>query len=305
MVEFNVRFGDPEATVLVATYDGDWFELLDASGRGDVSGIALRPARGAALAVVMAAEGYPGSPRTGDRIEGLGGPSPPAASCCTPGPRAERTAPSSPAAGACSPWARARSTLAQASAVAYGLRRPHTLARRAPPPRHRPPRSAPALATPAASRPEDLTMADIAPLTPLRYDLAGFPAALGNVVAPPYDVISAQRARRARRARSAQRRAPHPARGRGRREVRERRAHPRGWRDEGVLVRDRSPRSTATTRPSCRPGRPPARPHHAGAASSRSCASSRSPSASSCRTSARCRARRRTGCKLFRATRRT
>ncbi len=71
VVEFNVRFGDPEATVLVATYDGDWFSLLDASARGDVSGITLRPARGAALAVVMAAEGYPATPRTGDRIEGL------------------------------------------------------------------------------------------------------------------------------------------------------------------------------------------------------------------------------------------
>jgi phosphoribosylamine--glycine ligase len=71
VLEFNVRFGDPEATVLVPTFDGDWFELLDASARGDLSPIATRPARGAALAVVMAAEGYPGTPRTGDRIEGL------------------------------------------------------------------------------------------------------------------------------------------------------------------------------------------------------------------------------------------
>jgi phosphoribosylamine--glycine ligase len=76
VLEFNVRFGDPEATVLVPTYDGDWFELLDAAARGDLSGIATRPARGAALAVVMAAEGYPGIPRTGDRIEGLVAPLP-------------------------------------------------------------------------------------------------------------------------------------------------------------------------------------------------------------------------------------
>src|ERR1700726_637616 len=59
VLEFNVRFGDPEATVLVPTYDGDWFELLDASARGDLSGIAPRPSKGAALAVVLAAEGYP------------------------------------------------------------------------------------------------------------------------------------------------------------------------------------------------------------------------------------------------------
>ena len=71
LLEYNVRFGDPEATVLVPTYGGDWFELLDASARGDLSSIASVPTAGAALAVVMAAEGYPGRPRTGDRIEGL------------------------------------------------------------------------------------------------------------------------------------------------------------------------------------------------------------------------------------------
>jgi phosphoribosylamine--glycine ligase len=71
VLEYNVRFGDPEATVLVPTYGGDWFELLDASARGDLSGIDAHPADGAALAVVMASEGYPGKPRTGDRIEGL------------------------------------------------------------------------------------------------------------------------------------------------------------------------------------------------------------------------------------------
>ena len=73
VLEYNVRFGDPEATVLVPTYAGDWFELLDAAARGDLSALALRhdEARGAALSVVMAAEGYPARPRTGDRIDGL------------------------------------------------------------------------------------------------------------------------------------------------------------------------------------------------------------------------------------------
>ena len=38
-------------------------------------------------------------------------------------------------------------------------------------------------------------MADIAPLTPLRYNLSKLPAGLGDVIAPPYDVINdAQRA---------------------------------------------------------------------------------------------------------------
>jgi phosphoribosylamine--glycine ligase len=76
VLEYNVRFGDPEATVLVPTYAGDWFELLSASARGDLSAIPALPARGAALAVVMAAAGYPGPPRTGDRIEGLETPLP-------------------------------------------------------------------------------------------------------------------------------------------------------------------------------------------------------------------------------------
>jgi phosphoribosylamine--glycine ligase len=75
VLEFNVRFGDPETTVLVPLLDGDWFELLDAAARGDLSrwdARAHRPAPPrAALAVVMAAEHYPASPATGDRIEGL------------------------------------------------------------------------------------------------------------------------------------------------------------------------------------------------------------------------------------------
>jgi phosphoribosylamine--glycine ligase len=79
VLEYNVRFGDPEATVLVPTYGGDWFELLDASARGDLSGITVPASRAAALAVVMAAEGYPGKPRSGDRIDGLDSPLPPGA----------------------------------------------------------------------------------------------------------------------------------------------------------------------------------------------------------------------------------
>jgi phosphoribosylamine--glycine ligase len=76
VLEYNVRFGDPEATVLVPTYDGDWFELLAAAARGDLSGIRPRPARGTALSVVMASAGYPGKPRSGDRITGLAAPLP-------------------------------------------------------------------------------------------------------------------------------------------------------------------------------------------------------------------------------------
>jgi phosphoribosylamine--glycine ligase len=81
VLEFNTRFGDPEATVLVPTYGGDWFELLDGAARGrlpDDAAAAGRPSV-CALSVVMAAAGYPGKPRTGDRIEGLDAPLPPGA----------------------------------------------------------------------------------------------------------------------------------------------------------------------------------------------------------------------------------
>jgi phosphoribosylamine--glycine ligase len=121
VLEFNVRFGDPEATVLVPTYDGDWFELLDASARGDLSGLQARPARGAALSVVMAAEGYPGPPRTGDRIDGLDAPVPPggfimhAGTSRAPGGAVVTSGGRVLAVGAAAP------TLEQASAVAYDL----------------------------------------------------------------------------------------------------------------------------------------------------------------------------------------
>ena len=76
VLEFNVRFGDPETTVLVPMLDGDWFAVLDGAARGDLSGVAAKTKSGAALAVVMASERYPASPATGDRIDGLEAPSP-------------------------------------------------------------------------------------------------------------------------------------------------------------------------------------------------------------------------------------
>lgn len=79
VLEYNVRFGDPEATVLVPTYDGDWYALLDASARGDMGALEARPPVGAAMAVVMAAAGYPGKPSTGDVIAGLDAARPPGA----------------------------------------------------------------------------------------------------------------------------------------------------------------------------------------------------------------------------------
>jgi phosphoribosylamine--glycine ligase len=71
VLEFNVRFGDPETEVLMARWKGDVLGLFESSAHGDLTGVV--PAWGAphALAVVLAAHGYPASPRKGDRIEGL------------------------------------------------------------------------------------------------------------------------------------------------------------------------------------------------------------------------------------------
>ena len=70
VLEFNVRFGDPEACVLVPLYEGDFGALLQDATNGRLP--ARAPvARGAALCVVMAAEGYPGKVATGDVILGL------------------------------------------------------------------------------------------------------------------------------------------------------------------------------------------------------------------------------------------
>jgi phosphoribosylamine---glycine ligase len=71
LLEFNVRFGDPETQVLMNVIDGDFAEALDAAARGALDPVLLAPARRHAVCVVLAAHGYPGSPRSGDPIRGL------------------------------------------------------------------------------------------------------------------------------------------------------------------------------------------------------------------------------------------
>jgi len=76
VLEFNVRFGDPEAQVVLPLLHEDPVELLLAVAEGRLAralpGGRLAPPAGAAACVVMAAEGYPGRLRTGDPIDGLG-----------------------------------------------------------------------------------------------------------------------------------------------------------------------------------------------------------------------------------------
>ena len=72
VLEFNARFGDPEAQVLLPLLDGELSAGLlgCATGDRDLMEGSLRVADGAAVAVVVASEGYPDEPRTGRVIEG-------------------------------------------------------------------------------------------------------------------------------------------------------------------------------------------------------------------------------------------
>ncbi len=71
LLEYNVRFGDPEAEVLVPLFEDDLFDHLRAVGDGTLSNAPFTTS-GAAVTVVLASHGYPENPRRGDRIGGLG-----------------------------------------------------------------------------------------------------------------------------------------------------------------------------------------------------------------------------------------
>ena len=71
VIEFNVRFGDPEAEVILERLKNDPLPLLVACASGTLSGMRPRFSSDAALAVVMAAQGYPGQPLRGSRIEAI------------------------------------------------------------------------------------------------------------------------------------------------------------------------------------------------------------------------------------------
>jgi phosphoribosylamine--glycine ligase len=72
LIEYNARFGDPECQVLMMRLESDLLDLLLATAQGRL-GEAAPPvfSNEAALTVVMAAEGYPGTPAKGGPIGGI------------------------------------------------------------------------------------------------------------------------------------------------------------------------------------------------------------------------------------------
>ncbi|MGZ4437262.1 MAG: phosphoribosylamine--glycine ligase [Nocardioides sp.] len=72
VVEFNARFGDPETQPLMAVLASPLGVVLKAAADGRLDEVGpLRWRAGAAVGVVVAAQNYPDTPRTGDRISGL------------------------------------------------------------------------------------------------------------------------------------------------------------------------------------------------------------------------------------------
>ncbi len=71
LIEYNVRFGDPETQVLMMRLDGDLLELLHAAAHGRLSAVSPRWGQDAALTVAMAAKGYPGTYEKGSVIRGI------------------------------------------------------------------------------------------------------------------------------------------------------------------------------------------------------------------------------------------
>ncbi len=71
LIEYNVRFGDPECQVLMMRLGGQVLDLIQACAEGRLAGSQVHWADDHALTVVLAGNGYPGTPEKGGPIRGL------------------------------------------------------------------------------------------------------------------------------------------------------------------------------------------------------------------------------------------
>jgi phosphoribosylamine--glycine ligase len=71
LIEFNARFGDPECQILLLRLRSDLLPALQAACDGELANFDLRFVDSPAVAVVMAAKGYPEAPERGGEIKGL------------------------------------------------------------------------------------------------------------------------------------------------------------------------------------------------------------------------------------------
>ena len=71
VVEFNARFGDPECQILMPLLKTDLVDLLIAASDGHLDELQIENSLEAAVCIIMAADGYPGSYEKGFAIDGL------------------------------------------------------------------------------------------------------------------------------------------------------------------------------------------------------------------------------------------
>ncbi len=71
VLEFNVRFGDPEIQPVMRRFDGDWFDVLKKTAEGRLADAKLVWSEDPAVSVVLASGGYPGKYQKGFPISGL------------------------------------------------------------------------------------------------------------------------------------------------------------------------------------------------------------------------------------------
>jgi phosphoribosylamine--glycine ligase len=71
LIEYNVRFGDPECQALMMRLNSDLLRALLATAEGRLDGVVLEWSNDPALCVVMAAKGYPGAYAKGSEIKDL------------------------------------------------------------------------------------------------------------------------------------------------------------------------------------------------------------------------------------------
>lgn len=71
LIEYNVRFGDPETQAMMMRLESDLLELLHATSQGTLDSVVSKWSDDAALTVVMASSGYPGAYESGSEIKGI------------------------------------------------------------------------------------------------------------------------------------------------------------------------------------------------------------------------------------------
>ncbi len=72
VIEYNVRFGDPETQSILVRLETDLVDICEAILSGTLGGVDIKWQPGSSATIVLAAEGYPEKPRTGDVITGIG-----------------------------------------------------------------------------------------------------------------------------------------------------------------------------------------------------------------------------------------